>query len=145
MVMIGEAEALLRRASALGSIGRYPLEAALHSAHVYRGRKWQSIWSDVVQLYDALFALTGSPVVALIRVLAIAEVHGAGAALDAMPDPAADARLADYQPYWTARAKLLARTGAYAEARHAYEIAIGLARDPAVRRFLQQRQSALAP
>ena len=59
-----------------------------------------------------------------------------------MPEAAGDARLAEYQPYWAARAELLAKTGADAEAWHAYEIAIGLERDPAVRRFLQRRQSA---
>jgi RNA polymerase sigma-70 factor (ECF subfamily) len=62
-----------------------------------------------------------------------------------MPDLAADARLAEYQPYWAARAELLARAGAYGEARQTYEIAIGLEREPSVRRFLQGRQSALAP
>jgi RNA polymerase sigma-70 factor (ECF subfamily) len=96
-----------------------------------------------VHLYNALFALVGSPVVAINRALAIAELHGASAALDAMPDADTDARLAEYQPYWAARAELLAKLGAHAEARHAYEIAIGLERDPAVRRFLQKRQSAL--
>jgi RNA polymerase sigma-70 factor (ECF subfamily) len=141
--MIFEAEALLRRASALGTMGRYQLEAALQSAHVYRCRTGQSNWTDVVQLYDALLALSGSPVVAINRALAIAEVHGADAALEAMPDSRADARLAEYQPYWAARADLLARTGACAEARRAYEIAIGLEQDAAVRRFLQKRQSAL--
>jgi predicted RNA polymerase sigma factor len=143
--MIFEAEALLRRASALGAIGRYQLEGALQSAHVYRCRTGQSNWADVVQIYDALLALSGSPVVAINRALAIAEVHGADAALEAMPDSRADARLAEYQPYWAARADLLARTGACAEARRAYEIAIGLEQDAAVRRFLQQRQSALPP
>jgi hypothetical protein len=49
-------------------------------------------------------------------------------------------RLAEYQPYGAARAELLAKTGAQDEARHAYEVAIGLERDPAVRRFLQRRQ-----
>jgi RNA polymerase sigma-70 factor (ECF subfamily) len=143
--MIGEAEALIRRASALGAVGRYQLEAALQSAHVYRCRTGHANWVDVVQLYDALFALTSSPVVALNRALAIAELHGAAAALDAMPDPKADARLSEYQPYWAARAELLAKTGAHDEAHHAYEIAIGLERDPAVRLFLQERQAALAP
>ena len=143
--MIFEAEELLRRASAVGSIGRYQLEAALQSAHVYRCRTGRANWADVVKLYDALFALTGSPVVAINRALAIAEVRGTRAGLDAMPDPAADARLAEYQPYWAARAELLAKTGAHNEARQAYEIAIGLERDDAVRRFLQQRRSALAP
>jgi predicted RNA polymerase sigma factor len=142
--MVDVAEALLRRASTLGSIGRYQLEGALQSAHVYRRRTGHDNWTAVVQLYDALWALSGSPVVAINRALAIAETDGAGAALGAMPDVAADVRLTEYQPYWAARAELLAKTGAYGEARRAYEIAIGLERDPAVRRFLQRRQLALA-
>ena len=142
--MIEEAEALLRRASALGSIGRYQLEAALQSAHVHRRRTGQANWAEVVQLYDALLALTGSPVVAINRALAIAELQGASTALEAMQEVAADARLAEYQPYWAARAELLARTGAHGEARRAYEIAIGLERDPAVRRFLAAASVGLA-
>jgi predicted RNA polymerase sigma factor len=141
--MIVEAEGLLRRASALGNIGRYQLEGALQSAHVYRRCEGQANWEAVAQLYDALSALTGSPVVAVNRALAIAELQGAGAALDALQEVAADVRLTEYQPYWAARAELLARAGAHDEARRAYEIAIGLERDPAVRRFLQRRQSAL--
>jgi predicted RNA polymerase sigma factor len=141
--MIADAEELLRRASTLGSIGRYQLESALQSAHVYRRRTGNANWTEVVQLYDALLALDGSVVVAINRALAIAELHGAGAALQALRQVADDVRLAEYQPYWAARAELLAKTGAHSEARHAYEIAIGLERDPAVRRFLQQRQSAL--
>jgi RNA polymerase sigma-70 factor (ECF subfamily) len=141
--MIEEAESLLRRASGLGTIGRYQVEGALQSAHVHRRRTGQDNWEDVVRLYDVLFTFTGSPVVALNRALAIAEVHGAAAALARMPDAAADARLAEYQPYWAARADLLARTGAYDEARHAYGIAIGLERDPAVRRFLERHRAAL--
>jgi predicted RNA polymerase sigma factor len=146
--MIAEAEALLHRASTRSSIGRYQLEGALQSAHVYRCRTGQDNWAEVVQFYDALFALAGSPVVAINRAVAIAEIHGAGAALAALQDVAAgvadDVRLTEYQPYWAARAELLARAGAHDEARSAYETAIGLERDPAVRRFLQRRQSALA-
>jgi predicted RNA polymerase sigma factor len=141
--MIGEAEALLRRASTLGTIGRYQLEGALQSAHVHRCRTGQSNWAEVLQLYDALFALAGSPVVAINRALAIAENYGAASALDALEDVAADVRIVEYQPYWAARAELLAKTGAHSQARRAYEIAIGLERDPAVRRFLLRRQSAL--
>jgi len=66
-------------------------------------------------------------------------LQGAQAALASLNELAEDARLAEYQPYWAARAELLAKTGARAEAHHAYEIAIGLERDPAVRRFLQKR------
>jgi RNA polymerase sigma-70 factor (ECF subfamily) len=138
--MIEEAESLLLRASVLGCVGRYQLEAALQSAHVDRCRSGEPNWAQVVQLYDALLSITGSPVVAINRALAIAEIEGAEAALAAMPD---DPRLAEYQPYWAARAQLLAKSGADAEARQAYEIAIGLERDPAVRRFLQKRQAAL--
>ncbi len=142
--MIGEAEDLLRRAGGLGSIGRYQLEAALQSAHVERCRTGHDNWLDVVQLYDALVEVGGSPVVAINRALAIAEVRGATAGLAAMPEVGGDARLTEYQPYWAARAELLAKTGANGEARRAYEIAIGLERDASVRRFLQQRQAALA-
>ena len=142
--MIDEAEALLGRAGALGVIGRYQLEAALQSAHVHRRRTGQANWAAVVQLYDALSALTGSPVVAINRAIAFAELEGAEAGLDALQELAADPRLAEYQPYWAARAELLARTGARDEARRAYEFAIGLERDPAVRRFLQGRRTALA-
>jgi RNA polymerase sigma-70 factor (ECF subfamily) len=141
--MIEEAESLLYRASKLESIGRYQLEAALQSAHAYRRRTGHNNWSEVVQLYDALSAITGSPVVAINRALAIAELHGPKAAADAMKDIAADDRLNEYQPYWAARAELLSKTGAYDEARQAYEMAIGLERDPTVRDFLQKRHAAL--
>jgi predicted RNA polymerase sigma factor len=143
--MIEEAEALLRHASKLRSLGRYQLEAALQSAHVERRASGRANWPAVLQLYDALSGLTGSPVIAINRALAIAEVESAEAALAAMPDVSADARLADYQPYWAARADLLARTGAHAEAHRAYDIAIGLEPDDAVRRFLLRRQAMLSP
>ncbi|HLY15676.1 MAG TPA: DUF6596 domain-containing protein [Bryobacteraceae bacterium] len=142
--MIEQAEALLRRAGARGAIGRYQIEAALQSAHVYRRRTGQDNWAAVVHLYDALLEITGSPVVAINRALAIAEVRGAGAALEAIETLSEDARLTEYQPYWAARAELLARTGASEEARRAYDMAIGLERDPVVRRFLQGRQAALS-
>jgi RNA polymerase sigma-70 factor (ECF subfamily) len=141
MQMIDEAEAILLRASASGAIGRYQLEASLQSAHVYRRRTGQANWQAVVQLYDALLALTGSPVVVINRSLALAGLHGASTALATLQTVAADARLTEYQPYWAARAELLAKIGAHGEAGEAYEIAIGLERDPAVRRFLQRLQS----
>jgi predicted RNA polymerase sigma factor len=142
--MIVTAEALLLRASALTAIGRYQLEGALQSAHVHRRRSGQANWAAVVQIYDALLELSGSPVVAINRALALAEVDGAAVGLDSLERLTGDARLTEYQPFWAARAELLARTGASMDARHAYEVAIGLERDPAVRRFLQQRQAALA-
>jgi predicted RNA polymerase sigma factor len=140
--MIDEAEALLLRAQAFGVIGRYQLEAAVQSAHVHRRCTGHAHWDAVLRIYDALFAITSSPVVAINRALVVAELQGAQAALETMPDPMCDARLVEYQPYWAARAELLANIGAYEDARHAYEIAIGLERDPAVRRFLERRRAA---
>jgi RNA polymerase sigma-70 factor (ECF subfamily) len=140
---IAEAESLLHRASSMRRIGRFQLEAAVQSAHVDRCRTGAANWSHVAELYDALFSLTGSPVVLINRALAVAEVDGAAAGLDAMPDQSADPRLTEYQPYWAARSELLARTGAFQEARRANEIAIGLERDPAVRQFLERRRAAL--
>ena len=142
--LIDEAEALLLRASSMGVIGRYQLEAAVQSAHGVRRRTGHADWPAIVQLYAALAALTGSPVVEINRAVAVAETQGAAAGLAVLDGVAGDARLADYQPYWAARAGLLARTGAVAEADTSYALAIGLEADPAVRSFLQQRREALA-
>ena len=140
--MITEAEALLRRAAGLGRVGRYQLEAAVQSAHADRCRSGVANWGAVLQLYDALLSLSGSPVVAMNRALALAEVEGTAAALAAMEPLSAS--LSAYQPYWAARADLLARSGALAEADHAYEMAIGLESDESVRRFLQERRRQAA-
>jgi RNA polymerase sigma factor (sigma-70 family) len=139
--VIDTAEALLLRANRLNRPGRYQLEGAIQSAHVDRRRTGRTNWPAVIQLYDGLLAISDSPVVAINRALARAEVVGAHAALAELSSLADDKRLRDYQPYWAARADLLARTGAAVDAQHAYEIAIGLERDPAVRRFLQGRQA----
>ena len=141
--MIDEAEALLLRASALRTVGRYQLEGAIQSAHVAGRRGGRADWAAVVQLYDALLAISDSPVAAVNRALALAELHGTEAALDALNHAATDSRLAEYQPYWAARAELLTRTGAREEARHAYEVAIGMERDASVRQFLEQRRALL--
>jgi predicted RNA polymerase sigma factor len=132
--MINLAEALLRHASNLGPIGRYQLEGALQSAHAHRCRTGDANWSAVVELYEALWAITGSPVIAVNRALAIAELKGPHLGLQAMQEVASDVRLKEYQSYWAARAELLAKAGSYTEARDAYEIASGLEADPAVRR-----------
>src|SRR6185369_4581932 len=137
-VLIEEAEALLHRASGMGAIGRFQLEAAVQSAHVVRRQTGTADWAAIEQLYDALAAITGSPVVAINRAIAVAETRGPIAGLAALDVLGDDPRLADYQPYWAARAGLLARAGEVGPASEAYERAIGLEADPAVRRFLQQ-------
>ena len=141
--LIDEAEVLLFRASEKKLIGRYQLEAAVQSVHAARRRTGQTDWAAIVQIYDVLAAATDSPVIAINRAIALAETQGPAAALAALDLISGDARLADYQPWWAARAGLLARTGDSAGASQAYERAIGLESDPAVRRFLQRRSAAL--
>ena len=143
--MIEEAETLLRRASAAGATGRYQIEAAVQSAHAVRRLTGRADSAAIGQLYDALATLTGSPVVAINRAVALAETRGAAAGLAALDALEGDARLAEYQPYWAARAGLLAQTGATEAAHQAYDLAIGLEPDPAVRRFLQRRRAGLGP
>jgi RNA polymerase sigma-70 factor (ECF subfamily) len=141
--LIDEAEALLRHAAAMGIIGRYQLEAAVQSAHAARRLTGHTDWGAIRALYDALLSIAGSPVVAINRAVAIAEAEGAVSGLAALYVLGDDKRLDDYQPYWAARAGLLARLGNVPEATEAYDRAIGLERDPAVRRFLQGKRAAL--
>jgi predicted RNA polymerase sigma factor len=141
--MIHEAEALILRGSVFASIGRYQLEAALQSAHVFRRKTGRENWEDILKLYDVLLELTNSPVVRINRALAIAKVRGAFAAIESLEEITHDPRIAEYQPYWAARAELLTRAGAREEARAAYEMAIGLERDPAIRRYLQKRRAGV--
>ena len=141
--MIDEAEAVLMRASRCGRTGRYQLEAAVQSAHVVRRSTGRSDWDAIERLYGALLSITGSPVVAINRAVVIAETRGAAVALEALDELKGDARLNEYQPYWAARATLLAQLGQIDDADAAYQRAIGLEREPAVRNFLQQRRDAL--
>jgi RNA polymerase sigma-70 factor (ECF subfamily) len=141
--MIEQAEGLLQRAGGMRRTGRFQLEAAVQSAHVVRRRTGRADWSAIVLLYDALAALTGSPVVAINRAVAMAETAGATAGLRQLDGLADDPRLASYQPYWAARAGLLAASMMTAEAKVAYNRAIELEPDPAVRHFLSRRLHAL--
>jgi RNA polymerase sigma-70 factor (ECF subfamily) len=141
--LIDEAEALMMSALARGRIGRFQVEAAIQSAHVHRRLGVPTDWRAVVALYDSLLALTGSVVAALNRALALSRLEGPEAGLQALQAIADDPRLADYQPYWAARADLCDRAGLGAEAEAAYVRAIGLESDPAVRAALQDRLAAL--
>ncbi|MDB5612524.1 MAG: polymerase subunit sigma-70 [Devosia sp.] len=130
------AEALLRQANKAGPTGRYQIEAAIQSAHVARRVSGRANWEAVVGLYDVLLSLTQSPVVALNRAVALAETQGLEAALASLAVIADDKRMADYQPYWAARANLAARAGRRDEAYEAMTLAVGLATDDAVRQYL---------
>lgn len=143
--LIVEAEALLFGASKTGATGRYQLEAAIQSVHVARRWSGKTDWEAIVKIYDVLYVITGSPVVVINRAIAIAETRGVDLALAELDAVAADKRLAQYQPYWAARAELLVRSGKLEAAQLAFQQAIGLESDPAVRHFLQQRLSQCTP
>jgi RNA polymerase sigma-70 factor, ECF subfamily len=142
--LIQEAEDLLRAASRRGKTGRYQLEAAVQSAHVVRRLTGRSDWMAIEGLYDALYLMTGSPVVAINRAIAMAETRGAADALRALDALQIEPQLAQYQPYWAARADLLTRAGRTKEAAAAYQLAIGLEPNPAIRQFLLRRSDTLS-
>lgn len=143
--LIALAEQLLRQANAAGPSGRYQLEAAIQSAHVARRVSGISNWPAVVALYDHLLAITGSPVVVLNRAVARAELDGPGDALADLAPLEADPRMLSYQPYWAAKAHLLAGAGQPARAAEALTVAIGLSTDEAVKGYLRSRLAALQP
>jgi RNA polymerase sigma-70 factor (ECF subfamily) len=142
---IDEAERLLQRASSHGRIGRFQLEAAVQSVHAARRISGRTDWHAILELYDGLLDLTGSPVVTVNRAVALGETAGPAAGLAALDELAGDPRLAGYQPYWAARAELLARLSRRAPADAAYAQAILLEPDAAVRRFLEQRRARIRP
>jgi RNA polymerase sigma-70 factor, ECF subfamily len=141
---IEEAEGLLHAASALAAPGRFQLEAAVQSAHAARRLTGTTDWEAIAVLYDALFALTASPVVAVNRAAAVARSRGAAAGLELLDEVGANSGLAGFEPYWVARADLCAKLGDVVAARSAYSLAIGLQTDPAARDFLIERLAALA-
>ncbi len=141
---IEEAERLLRAAGALGAPGRFQLEAAVQSVHAARRLTEATDWPAIHLLYDALYALTGSPVVAVNRAAAAAQTRGAAAGLKLLEEVGAEGGLDGFEPYWVARADLCAKAGEIDEARRAYAQAIGLQTDPAARAFLIERLAALA-
>lgn len=143
--LIDEAEAFLHRAGRMRRPGRYQLEAAIQSAHAVRRAGQQPDWTALTLLYDRLAALTGSPVVAINYAVALASLNGPEAGLAALDRIGSDPRLADYQPYWAARAELSSRAGDRDNAEAAYARAIALETDPSVRRFLERRRTGLAP
>jgi RNA polymerase sigma-70 factor (ECF subfamily) len=140
---IEEAEELLREASASAAPGRFQLEAAVQSAHAARRLSGKTDWEAIVRLYDALFAMTASSVVAVNRAAAVAQSRGAAAGLALLHEVGSRGGLNAFEPYWVARADLCAAVGDVDEARRAYRLAIGLQPDGAERAFLIDRLNAL--
>ena len=138
--MIEEAEEVLAGAARLKAAGRFQLEAAIQSVHAQRVRTGKTDWEAVTLLYEGLLrhAPTIGARVAHAAALGEARDDEAGlAALDAIPPD----EVATYQPYWALRGHVLKALGRAAEAGEAYERAIGLSEDPAVRAFLLGRRA----
>lgn len=134
-----EAEAELAEAARSGQVGRFQLEAAIQSVHADRARTGRTDWAVIAVFYDQLAQLAPTVGARVAQAAAVAEASGPAAGLvllDAIDEPA----VATYQPYWAVRAHLLRLIDRGPEAAEAYDRAIGLTEDPAVRRFLIDRR-----
>ena len=137
--LIEEAERHLAEASKHGRPSRFQLEAAIQSVHAERAHSGRTEWPAIIRFYEQLIRI--SPTLGTRTGYAAAVAEGCGpeaglAALDAI-DPGA---VTEYQPYWAVRAHLLHRLSRLREASHAFDRAIGLAEDPAVKQFLLQKR-----
>jgi RNA polymerase sigma-70 factor (ECF subfamily) len=140
--LIAEGHRLVRERLASGvAPGRYQILAAINAVHTSAREARDTEWWQVVALYDQLIALDPSPIVALNRAIAIAEVDGAEAAL-ALVDGLED-RLAGYHAYQATRAELLRRLGRIEESRASYDRAIALAGNVAEAAYLTRRRDQL--
>jgi len=138
--LIAEGQAIVRDCLRRNDPGVYQIQAAINAVHSDARSAAATDWSQIVQLYDQLLAYDPSPVVALNRAVAVAEVDGPGTAL-ALVD-ALD--LGTYHLFHAIRADLLRRLGRDVEARAAYETAITLTDNAAEREFLRRRRQSLA-
>jgi len=132
--MVAEAEALLREAAAGGQLGRFQLEAAIQSFHVSARLTGERPGQALLALYDALAGLAPTAGVLVARAAALAEAGHAPGALAALDALAPD--LAQHQPWWATRARVLALLGDAPAAAVAAQRAAALTEDPAVRAFL---------
>ncbi|WP_328504408.1 sigma-70 family RNA polymerase sigma factor [Streptomyces sp. NBC_00457] len=137
--LITEGQALVRRCLRRNQPGPYQIQAAIQAVHSDATTADATDWSQILQLYDQLMALAPSPVVALNRAVAVAEVSGPAAALTLVD--ALD--LARYRVFHAVRADLLRRLDRTAEALAAYDAAIALSENPAERAYLERVRRAL--
>jgi RNA polymerase sigma-70 factor (ECF subfamily) len=133
--LISRGEALLLRAHGHGAAGRYQLEAAIQSAHCDRARTGQTDWAALRLLHRGLADVAPSLGSTVSLAVVEAEIGGAERGLDAL-DAIGDRAVENFQPYWAARAHLLARSGQRAAARAAFGRAVYLTADAGVREYL---------
>ncbi len=119
--------------------GPYQLQAAINAVHSDARAAAETDWRQILTLYDQLLARSPTPVVALNRAVAVAEVHGPAVALGFVDS----LHLDGYHLLHATRADLLRRLGRHAEAAGAYDAALALAVNGAERRFLEERRQSL--
>jgi len=133
----------LEQAFATGPAGTYMLQAAISAQHALATSVSGTDWARIVALYDALLQLTGSPVVALNRAVAVAMHQGAEAGLALIGKLLTEPALAAYHPVYSAHAELSRRAGDHAAARTSYLKALELVQQLPERRFLEKRLASL--
>jgi len=139
--LIDQGHRLVRACLRRNHPGPFQLQAAIAAVHAEAPTAAATDWTQIVALYDQLYALRPNAVVALNRAIAVAELDGAGAGLAALG--ALDTTALDtYQPYHATRADLLARAGQGAEAAAAYLRAIELSTNPTERSFLKRQRDS---
>jgi RNA polymerase sigma-70 factor (ECF subfamily) len=133
--LIEEGHAIVRACLRRNQPGPYQIQAAINAVHTDAESFEATDWSQILELYDQLLAMTPTPVVAMNRAIALGEVQGPQAALDVLDGLDLD----EYQLFHAARADLLRRLGRHDEARPAYALAASLAVSDAERVFLSDR------
>lgn len=136
--------ALVERALASRRIGMYTLQAAISAVHASAATAEATDWAQIVALYGVLQRGIGSPVIELNRAVAVAMHQGPEAGLALIEAILERGELRDYQLAHSARADLYRRLGRRAEARAAYQVALGLTRQDTERRFIERRLAELA-
>jgi RNA polymerase sigma-70 factor (ECF subfamily) len=137
--LIEEAERHLAEASSRSRIGRFQLEAAIQSVHAERARSGRTDWNAIAVFYEQLIRISPTLGTRTGYAAAIAEAKSPKAGLATL-DQIDLKDVSSYQPYWAVRAHLLQRLGKVSEAADAFDRAIGLAEDPAIRQFLLQKR-----
>jgi RNA polymerase sigma-70 factor (ECF subfamily) len=137
--LIEEAEHHLAEAASRGRTGRFQLEAAIQSVHAERTRGGRTEWVAITLFYEQLIRISPTLGTRTGYAAAVGEANGPEAGLAVLDGIDMDG-VSVYQPYWAVRAHLLQRLGKTSETADAFDRAIGLAEDPAVRQFLLQRR-----
>jgi predicted RNA polymerase sigma factor len=137
--LLTEAERELAAAARSGAMARFQLEAAIQSVHAERARTGTTHWPAIAAFYQQLLIVSPTLGGLVAHAAAMAEVHGATRGVELLNaiDPAS---VLSYQPFWAVRAHLLNELHEVSAAQAAYDRAIGLAEDEAVRRFLLARR-----